>query len=539
MLFKNKTWVPVIVFLAGIVALFPLLRYYVDDADTFSYISIAIKYSEGNFASAINSTWSPLISVILSLLLHTHADVFLLFKLLQVLLGLSALLLSLRLIQLIRIEPAFGLILSLVLVPSFWAFSLLDLSADLLFLNLLLLIHVMLLKFNGINRKYAMLIGILGGMLYLAKAYGIFFFPLLCLFGYALIYIQDKDKRKAILKNVAVSMTAYILISAAWITAMSQKYQRFTVTDAPAYNSLLEKNMHVDSAKAHLQLMNRLVDPVPQHLNFAWEDPTLFIPEITANSTLTYSERKVIFKKNVLVYYYFLFRRQIGWLFIAAIIIGLLFQKRNLGRREFVLLAFTAIVFPFGYFFLHLIARYIFIITILMAVLTAYISSSLWKSERKALSFLLFLPLCILLVKRPAKQLVWTKDEDKTSQELLYAFTHLPDAFHHTYDRDKAIFIVKDSLLHRNDLNGTMANYPSVDTTAKNTLLLRHYLKNIYYGQINDERIRESGIEVLQKEGVDFYYVWNNNIVNDSLVKSMKLMFEDNRSGLRIFRMKN
>jgi hypothetical protein len=240
-LYKYRLAIAMILFSAGAVYLFPFLRYYADDGDSYSYIYVAEKYARGNFGAAINGTWSPLISMLLSLLMQTHADSFMLFKLLQIGLGAAGLLMTSRLISILKINKGFGFITTLCMVPVFWSYSFCDLSADLLFLDVLLLLHVLLLSYNGIGRRRAILIGLSGALLYLAKAYGIFFFPVLCLFSYLLFYRANKIQKEQVVRNAIVSMTVFLAVSSLWITAISMKYRRFTISDAPAYNVLLER----------------------------------------------------------------------------------------------------------------------------------------------------------------------------------------------------------------------------------------------------------------------------------------------------------
>src|SRR3954463_7979386 len=95
-----------IIYLSGTAFLFPVLRYYIDYADTFSYITIAEKYAAGNFSDALNGTWSPMISWLLSLLLITKADAFLLYKILEVIAGLFGIYLTARLIEKLKIRTS-------------------------------------------------------------------------------------------------------------------------------------------------------------------------------------------------------------------------------------------------------------------------------------------------------------------------------------------------------------------------------------------------------------------------------------------------
>src|SRR4051812_42197638 len=72
------------------ILLFPYLRYYADNPDSFEYITIAQKYSSFNLHDAVNGYWSPLISWLLMIPMQ-FADPVTAFKFLQVATGLFTL----------------------------------------------------------------------------------------------------------------------------------------------------------------------------------------------------------------------------------------------------------------------------------------------------------------------------------------------------------------------------------------------------------------------------------------------------------------
>jgi hypothetical protein len=511
-----------------------------DDGDAYGYMYTARKYAAGNFAAALNATWSPLISMLLALLLQTGADIFLLFKLLQIALATCGLLLTLRLISILKLNGAFGFILTICLVPWFLAFSFLDLSADLLFMDLLLLAHVLFLSDGTINKNRAALIGLNGGLLFLAKAYGIYFFPLLCLFGYLLIYKERKQDKREVLRNSLISLSVFLLVSFCWISAISIKYERFVISDAPAFNILLEKFRHGETKIPSPILSEQLIDPTSKQLSFAWEDAGSFVPVTSEYVTFTFSERVGIFKKNVLIYYYYQIRRQVGALFFIALFISLFFLISEMKTRVVWMLLFTILVFPLAYLTLHFIARYIFIVTISMSLFTGWVCYTLWNRKRKLLSVLLFIPLCLLVLKRPMKQIMFFTDYEKNAKDIANSLLHISSTLHQTYDLDKAVFAAKDSLLKRPDLKGTVASYYNPGICPREsypqTMLINMYLDNLYLGQVTDEQIRREGIERLRKNKVDFYYCWMTSSANDSMVKTLPLMFDDKASGLKIYK---
>jgi hypothetical protein len=534
--------ISLLAFIAGVIFLFPWMRYYINEPDSFGYISVAEKYAAGNISGAINGTWSPLISIILGLLLRTGIDVLLLFKLVQIALSLSAFVMTYKLIQRFKIDCAFQLLLLLVLLPWFWFFGFTNLTGDLLLLNFLLLVILLFTSYDGIRRNRALRIGVCGGFLYWAKAYGIFFFPLLLAFAYLQLWMRNPQHRKTIIQNAAISTAAFVFVCGIWITAISVKYGRFTYSDASTYNSLMQKESVEHPQNIYYKLTRRLINPELKHLTHPWEDPAQFLPQIAASYPLTVSERIAIAKENFLTYYYFQFRNQVGWVFLLAMIIGLILIRKKFAGYEMSLLIFVVLVYPVGYLFIHFIARYVFLVTLLMALLTTYVCYHLYFRGNRIISILLFTLISLLLIKRPLKGMLWVEDLEKTPKDLYTAFIHYPSTLKQIYLRDKVVFDVADSLKHRPDLHGKVVSrgnsIHAFRDSYSQTMTVNHFLNNVYYGQLTDEDLQVDGLTKLQQSNADFYYVWEKSAVSEPIEKNIPLLFADSVSGLRIYKLK-
>jgi hypothetical protein len=100
--------------------------------------------------------------------------------------------------------------------------------------------------------------------------------------------------------------------------------------------------------------------------------------------------------------------------------------------------------------------------------------------------------------------------------------------------------VLADSLSKNPALHGRVASYNnSFDAERESyplTLIECLKQKNIYFGQLNDSIISREGLKPLRDEGVGFYYVWTHNQLNDSLVKELPLLFEDEKTRLRIYK---
>jgi hypothetical protein len=199
-------------------------------------------------------------------------------------------------------------------------------------------------------------------------------------------------------------------------------------------------------------------------------------------------------------------------------------------------------VYPVGYMFIHFIARYVFLVTLLMALLTTYVCYHLYFRGNRIISVLLFTLLSVLLIKRPLKGILWVEDLEKTPKELYTAFIHYPSSLKQICLGDKAVFDVADSLKHRPDLHGKVLSrgnsIHAFRDSYSQTMTVNHFLKNVYYGQLTDEDLQDNGLEKLQKSNADFYYVWEKSAVSEQIEKSLSLLFADSLSGLKIYKVK-
>lgn len=543
---KSSLIVSITLYIAGVVFLFPWLRYYIDYADTFAYIAIAEKYCNGDFSGAVNSTWSPLISWLLSLLLFTGQDSILLFKILQVALGLAGLLLTSKLIDQLKISGTLSFLLKVCLVPAFLSYALLWCTPDLLFLDILLLLHILFFRFNNPLKQDAIYIGLLGALLYFSKAYGIFYFPLLCLFGYGLFYMKanDRQSRQNILKNSVVSMAVFATVSVTWVTVISLKYNHFTVSDAAAYNFIVKESNSSEAIRIHPIISNGLNNPIPNKSLFAWEDPALYTPDITSGlKEWNLQGRMNTLQVNLFTLYYYQYKRQIGLLLLVVLAAAFFFLRKKFSYIPVAILMFTIFVFPAGYLLIHVVARYIWIVTILTALVTMYIAHQFFVGKKQWVAYVISIFCCFFLVKRPVKEILWREDVDKSGRELINGVLNLRQTLEQTYGMDKLTFNLASSLQSRNDLKGTVASYFNPLGSARESyplsamLCLR--LGNPYYGQLNDTMIMRTGLQPLADNQIQFFYIWSENNFNKERIKNFPLLFADEKTKLKIYRVVN
>jgi hypothetical protein len=386
------------------------------------------------------------------------------------------------------------------------------------------------------KRNHAIVAGALGAALYLSKAFGIFYFPLLAGFAYILIYRQQKN----IFKHVAICFGVFFFLSGIWISLISLKYEKFTVNYAASYNSTPSMLPSVGYVRPHPIMSCGLINPKKNNSWFAWEEPFRNTSDEIRNSTATLEQKAEAVRANWLTFYYYQYKRQIGFLFLISLVAGIFLLRKKMLQRELLLLIITTIVFPLGYFPILIASRYIWIVTIVMALAIFFIATNHFESKKKMEGWILIVLCCVLLVKRPLKELLFAEDKDKSFSEILSGITHPAKTLSVTYNIDKDAFVLADSLSKNPALRGRVASFNnSFDAERESyplTLIECLKQKNIYFGQLNDSIISREGLKPLSDEGVDFYYVWTHNSVNDSLVKELPLLFEDKKTGLRIYK---
>ncbi|MFM9029033.1 MAG: hypothetical protein ACKOQ6_13740, partial [Bacteroidota bacterium] len=119
------------IFVLAIFIVWPYLRTYVNNPDSFQYIRLARYWYEGKWSEAVNGYWSPAISWLLSLMLLSGKHPVLLFKFLQALIALSSFTCWCRLVDRVGSFPW----MKLIAIPLFISQAFLTLTPDLLFVT--------------------------------------------------------------------------------------------------------------------------------------------------------------------------------------------------------------------------------------------------------------------------------------------------------------------------------------------------------------------------------------------------------------------
>ncbi|CAN5631185.1 hypothetical protein BH11BAC1_BH11BAC1_23510 [soil metagenome] len=441
----------------SIALLFPYLRFYVDNPDTISYVSIAEKYANADFANAVNGYWSPLISWLLALFLKAGAGEIIAFKWLQLLIGWFAIFNFVKLVLAIVHSKAIRVVLSLTIVPFVLDYSLLHLTPDLLFLSVILFYLRITTEREFFNhRHFGLIAGVLGVLLYFSKSFGLCFFLVHFTFLFLRNYFQTKEYafKRHLRKNYLQGIVCFVCMSSIWIYLLSDKYRHFTISENAAFNLSREVAAAPGKKNKLPVLSGGLFQPVNNTAVNAWEDPglaTSIIPLHPFSIPQDAAIYRQVLKRNLLAIYYFDFRRQAGTAFIIILSAFLFFGRRKrIFTDDYYYSFFTALILIYGGYALILIhARYIWVCTLFMLLLSGCLLEELMPKNKKGQAFArLFFVLIVALIaiKRPVKEILLSKDRDISASGFLNVMLKPFDALRASYDIDRSFSEVKQEL---------------------------------------------------------------------------------------------
>ncbi len=433
-----------LVYAAAATLVFPFLAGYVDNPDTVSYITIAHKYQHHDFANAINGYWSPLLSWMLALLFNlSHNDIFV-FKVLQLMIGWFALYNFGKLTQSIVHTRILQIVLSFAVIPFLISYALLNLTPDLLFLFVILLYLRIVSEKEFYNHKhFGLIAGVLGVLLYFSKSFGLCFF--LIHFSFLvlknLLLTREYAFKLHILKNYFQAIVCFVLISSIWIYLISDKYNHFTISETAVFNLSKEVAAGPEEENKLPVLTEGLKRPVNNTAVNAWEDPGLATQITPLHPFTTPSDWKLykqVLKRNFQSIYYFDFRRQTGFIFLLIFFAFLFFgNRKKIFTDDYFFSLLFAVIFIYGGYALILVhVRYIWVCTLLMLLLTAWLmeeSKIKFKSQPLVINVFFIFFIVGFSIKRPIKEILFTEDREMKLSVLLNAMLHPAGTMRATY----------------------------------------------------------------------------------------------------------
>jgi hypothetical protein len=345
---------PLIAFLVIGCALLPFYRFDLGP-DGISYLSVSQQYLHGYWSEAINAYWSPLYSWLILPFLALHVPGILAIRIIGIASGALALFAIDRLTTIWPIRAPLHQVLLWVAALILLSFALQSGSPDLLFTALLLVYLTMVFGNDYIpSRRAGLFCGVLGGLAFLAKSFGLGFF--LCHFSVTNLarWLQSRDPvaRRQVLRHFLSGLVCFSVLCVTWIVTLHSKYGIWTMSTAAEYNQRLMGPQ--SSAYPHL---SKMIAPSSQHAVSSWDDPSPdLMPPWSALRTSRH-EIKVIFLNTKHLAYYW----RKGSILFPVFLVGyvLLCWLRGNDRFEWVYLLGTIALLSGGYLIVTLQDRHL------------------------------------------------------------------------------------------------------------------------------------------------------------------------------------
>ena len=208
--------------------------------DGVHYLRLASYYLSGRPDLAVSGHWSPLISCLMAPLLGMGIGPLATARIVVAMSGLVFWLGSLSLLKRLALPPlavAFG-VWCLTFACASWSVS--DTSPDLLVAGLVCLAASAALADDWIvSWKRQCLVGSLWALAYFAKAIAFPLCILTCIGLAAWRVVREGFPRAAGTRSVTLTLAVFLALTAPWVTLISIKYHRFTISTAGRTNRVL------------------------------------------------------------------------------------------------------------------------------------------------------------------------------------------------------------------------------------------------------------------------------------------------------------
>lgn len=450
--------------------------------DGASYISIAHYYATGNWNDAINGYWSPLYSWLITPFLLSDYDPFqavIISRAISLVTGFFTIIGVSRLAETFELDALVKRALLVSLLPIILFFALSQATPD------LLVTCILLYYFTTIfNPKYpeklsnSALSGFFGGLGYLAKSY-IFPFFLVHFSLFNLIH-YFRNRKSSVLKNFALGLAVFFVISGLWVGAISQKYDKLTIGTATDYNHEIVGPQYQE----HPIYFLGLIQPPNEKGVSIWEEPsTIKLEDWSPFQSQEYFQfqLKVIWKnitRSIAFMEYF------SLLSILILIVSLIIIFKTGSekiRDNLIYLMTTILIYTGGYCLIFVEIRYLWPVCILLLVTGFYLLHSLHETRiiNSKLKNVLLIILMVSFMVTPTIELVSYVSSDSQIPTL--------------------------SINLKNDYQ-IIGNIASNEMWAE-TLCISYYLESRYFG-LTKNSSQASLEEELESNNIDYYFLW-------------------------------
>ncbi|MBU2025432.1 hypothetical protein KJ912_01710 [Patescibacteria group bacterium] len=471
--------------------LFKFFRFYLNP-DGVSYISIAQKYLAGHFEQAVNGHWSPLLSWLMIPFIFSGTDSLVASKLVILLSGGAAVIGVYLLAQRLALKKTIKFLFPVILAPFILKFAYHAITPDILTVAILLFYLALISGDSYLKKrsKTPVIIGALGALAFLAKAYNFYFF-LAHFILVNIIYIfpvrNNPSKKRIILRNLTRGLLVFLAISGVWIAVISFKYNRPLISTAIRYNLAILKPGS-NSLEQHPFNYSGFTAPKDQYSISSWDDPSYY--ELAAWNFFESKENFVhelkLIKRNLLYFPVIVLIEFAAVFFLTLFFIARSYKKEPLKHQAEIPVFTAAYLYPAGYLLLLIYERYVWLSIVLIIMLAGFCLTKLMsaKFSSSAARAVILSGFTALILASPVK--------------------YFRDPAHKYEYRD--IYGLA-SALKQFKIQGRLA---SNKDTGQNSLFLAYYLDSQYFGPSNENMEDNPGLlhEKLKEFNIDYYLVW-------------------------------
>ena len=464
--------------------LLPFFRHQIN-SDGLSYLSIAMRYAAGDLAGAVNGYWGPLLSWLMVPLIALGIEPLLAGKIVSLGLGAAAAAGLVRLARFMPLTEKLRWITLLSLLPFLATASLRALFPDLLVVALTL--HYLAFVFaDGYEDRLrnGLWCGLLGGLLYYAKAYGFYVFLLhFAVMGLLrLLRADDGRRRLALVRNHALGLAVFAVLAGAWIGVLSARYGEPTISTTGVFNHALAGPASRGQPMHYLGFL----PPQDERAFSAWETPTtipiadwsLRDPGGLRHQLGLLKDNLKLLGRDITAY-----SRLMALILVGSLLLCVQPLRRLLRDGPTLYPLVTVAVFPAGYLLMLLEVRYVWICPLLITLMGArllgmFMESGLGTRPRRIAAIALFV---VSVIIYPVKLIVQGVGQGERVRAVAATLADLG--------------------LERGAR--TASNREWADS-----LYLAYHLDSRYYGErgdLTDEQVAAA----LQEHRVRYYLVWD------------------------------
>jgi hypothetical protein len=352
--------------------------------DTLCFQKIAERYAGGDFATAINGSWSPMFSWLCALLLKIGVPSFTGLRLILVLAGLGILYEVEQLSKFFSYQSKVFVFLTQCFISLHLCCYIYLTLPDVLVTYFALLFFRIAYTSELYSFKKVALLGVFGALGYFAKSY-FFYFSILYVVALLGQYVFFKKHTFFELgQRLIFYLTTLLLTCGWWIYALHEKYHHWTISVAGRFNHLHARAWITD-AGAHFPDKIKL-HPYNANGTDLWEDfsfEILKIPDWSPFDSIA-SFGKQLYILFLTSLRFFNMVQQVNYfafLIIAATACYLILEKeKGLMKNIIFQLSFFCVLYSSGYCLLHLESRYLLPVELILIIIGIwYFQEYLWQ----------------------------------------------------------------------------------------------------------------------------------------------------------------